>query len=346
MASDGNMYGMASLGGSNSDGVVFKCDTKGNISTLLNFNGRNGANPFYGKLLQASDGNLYGLTGSGGAYNNGVIFSISQSAGSAVYSFQTATGTDPSGSLIKTTDGTFYGMTQAGGAFNQGVIFKFTLSGGYDTLMSFNGVNGSTPYGSLVMANDGNMYGMTYAGGKFSDGNIFRLSVAGQFDTVASFNDNNGADPLGSLIQASDGNLYGMTNSGGPFNQGVVFKCTLGGTLDTLMSFNGNNGSYPKGDLLEVNLTEGIASIPHSGGNISVYPNPASNILNLKLNGIPNSTEKITITDVTGKTFITSTTHVAGNNNIQVNISGLSTSIYFINVISGSATQIEKFVKE
>ena len=57
-------YGVAPFGGAYNDGVLFKCDTAGNMTTLINFNGTNGANP-NGTLIQASDGNLYGVTEGG-----------------------------------------------------------------------------------------------------------------------------------------------------------------------------------------------------------------------------------------------------------------------------------------
>jgi len=61
--------------GENNFGVVFKIKKDGTgYEKLLDFNGINGANP-WGSLI--SDGvYLYGMTASGGAYQNGVIFKL------------------------------------------------------------------------------------------------------------------------------------------------------------------------------------------------------------------------------------------------------------------------------
>ncbi len=84
-ASDGNLYGLTSNGGAidqNSGlgyGTLFGCTLSGNLTSLLQFNGTtNGKNPD-GSLMQASDGNLYGMTSGGGESGNGTIFEYSLS---------------------------------------------------------------------------------------------------------------------------------------------------------------------------------------------------------------------------------------------------------------------------
>lgn len=45
------------------------------FTTLANFNGTNGRAP-EGALVQGTDGNLYGTTRDGGAYNHGTVFTV------------------------------------------------------------------------------------------------------------------------------------------------------------------------------------------------------------------------------------------------------------------------------
>ncbi len=70
-ASDGNFYGTTLGGGANGYGTVFKITASGALTTLYGLcsqtNCSDGANP-YAALVQASDGNLYGTTSSGGNY--------------------------------------------------------------------------------------------------------------------------------------------------------------------------------------------------------------------------------------------------------------------------------------
>jgi len=79
-ASDGNIYGTTPNYGTdplNIWGTVFKLTPAGAYSTLYAFtlHGSDGQIPNYG-LLQASDGNLYGTTQSGGDHSAGTVFKI------------------------------------------------------------------------------------------------------------------------------------------------------------------------------------------------------------------------------------------------------------------------------
>jgi hypothetical protein len=64
---------------------------------------------------------------------------------------------------------------------------------------------------------------------------------------------------------------------------------------------------------------------------ISVYPNPANNVLSVK--GI--DVQNIEVIDVTGKVFVSASTN-------SVNVSALSTGIYFAKINNSKAI---KFIK-
>jgi len=78
LGADGAFYGTTQFGGSSNVGAVFKVTTAGVMTTLVNFYGANGAQPWSG-LLRASDGNFYGTTSAGGASNLGTIFRMTPS---------------------------------------------------------------------------------------------------------------------------------------------------------------------------------------------------------------------------------------------------------------------------
>jgi uncharacterized repeat protein (TIGR03803 family) len=88
-----------------------------------------GANPMLSQLLQ-SGSTLYGMTGSGGDNDAGVIFKINTDGNGfrVLHGFSGGAddGAMPFGS-ISLSDLTLYGMTSAGGDSDWGVVFSFPL---------------------------------------------------------------------------------------------------------------------------------------------------------------------------------------------------------------------------
>ena len=248
-ASDGNFYGttaqggMTSQGGASYSGTVFKLSPAGSLTTLLSFDGSDGANPWTG-LTQGTDGNLYGTTTA----SYGSIYKITTGGViTTLCGFSNTNGglTEP-GTLLQASDGNFYG-TAAGGASGEGAVFKMTPSGGLTTLCSFGFPNGEYPVPGLIQAADGNFYGTTASGGISGYGTVFQMTPAGVLTTLCSFNGTNGSGPNG-LIQGPDQNFYGATAAGGSNNLGSIFMVTPSGTITTLYSFTGTggNGSNPQ----------------------------------------------------------------------------------------------------
>jgi uncharacterized repeat protein (TIGR03803 family) len=252
-ASDGNFYGTTINGGTSSDGTVFEITPGGAETVLYSFQGgaADGAHP-YSKLIQANDGNFYGMTAGGGASGVGTIFKITPSGTETVLHSFAGNPTDgayPSGSLLQASDGNFYGMTAQGGSSNTnlvgyGVVFKITPGGTETVLHSFGGPpsDGSSPAGALIQASDGNLYGLTPYGGSSNGGAVFKITPSGILTNLYFFQGGttDGIIPYGNLIQASDGNFYGTTSQGGgAADGGVVFKITPGGAETVLYSFQG-----------------------------------------------------------------------------------------------------------
>ena len=111
------------------------------LTTLVNFNGANGSGPYFGSLVQGIDGNFYGETAAGGAYNSGTIFRFDAIGTlTTLLSFTQTDGWDPDGGLVQATNGNFYGTALG----NYGTIFEITPSGVVTTLHAFNGKDGPT----------------------------------------------------------------------------------------------------------------------------------------------------------------------------------------------------------
>ena len=262
---DGSFYCVTE---STNEGAVFRMTGDGTLTSLVSFNGTNGASPV-AALVEGSDGNFYGTTYGGGTsyisptnqFGYGTIFKMTFNGRlTPLYSF---TGFDdgayPNG-LIQGTDGNFYGTTREGGANNAGTVFKMTANGSLTTLYSFTGENdGYAPVGGLVQASDGNFYGTTYGGGtndvlNDGDGTVFRITTNGTLTTLVSFNGVNGAGPITALVQGSDGILYGTTSYGGmsydgsqDSGYGTIYIITTNGAFTTLDSLDSTNGNLYSG---------------------------------------------------------------------------------------------------
>jgi uncharacterized repeat protein (TIGR03803 family) len=244
------------------------------LNTLLSFNGSNGEHPD-SSLIQATDGNFYGVTQNGGVTNQnctsggcGTVFKITSSGTlTTLYQFcslgNCADGANPYGYLVQGTDGNFYGTTIYGGANLNGTVFKITSTGTLTTLHSFAlFTDGAYPWAGLVQATDGNFYGTTTAGGIHVMGTVFKVTPGGALSNLYNFCTQpacaDGANPYAALVQGTDGNLYGTTTQGGNSSYvGTVFKITTSGALTTVHTFctlqNCADGEEPFAALRQAN---------------------------------------------------------------------------------------------
>jgi uncharacterized repeat protein (TIGR03803 family) len=265
-ATNGDLYGTTTAGGANGYGSVFKMSLRGAPTTIYSFCSQ-GAYPtcadgLYPEspLIQATNGDLYGTTTSGGVEFAGTIFRITpEGTLTTLYTFCAqggfcSDGGTPVAGLILATNGDFYGTTEQGGGINNsGTVFKVTADGALTTLYSFcsqtNCADGKTPTG-LIQAANGDLYGTTQSGGTTCNcGTVFKITLDGHLTTLVSFNGTDGLQPSG-LIQATDGDFYGTTYNLGTHSAGTVFKITAAGTLTTLYSFCAQSGCSDGGNPL------------------------------------------------------------------------------------------------
>jgi uncharacterized repeat protein (TIGR03803 family) len=274
-ASDGNLYGTTLQGGTSYVGTVFTISNLAGTPTesvIYSFTGGADGNGPSAAVIQASDGNLYGTTFSGGANNAGTVFEIANPAGtpteSVIYSFAGgADGAFPESSLIQASDGNLYGTTlnlYNVRTSNLGTVFTIVNLGGTPTesvIYGFALVDGANSDAALIQASDGNLYGTTKTGGTSDAGTVFRignLAGASTYSVIYSFTGGaDGKNPVAALIQASDGNLYGTTVHGGAGSPGygAIFKI---GNLSSTPTFSliytftgGSDGGNPYASLIE-----------------------------------------------------------------------------------------------
>jgi uncharacterized repeat protein (TIGR03803 family) len=270
-STSGKLFGTTSAGGAFSSGTVFTVTTGGTVKSLYSFCKLASCADGYGPrspLVQATNGNFYGVTFGGGPFGSfGTIYQITSSGAlTTLYTFCALSGCSdgesPYGGMVQALSGVLYGTTYGGGAHGGGTVFDIKTTGGTPTILySFCSLSqcadGDAPQATLIQGTDGNFYGSTYDGGAFTYyGNVFKITSAGVFTSLHSFDGTDGDEPIGGLTQATDGNFYGTTQVDGVNGYGTVYKITSGGTLTTLYNFCVSSGC-PDGSIPEDPLVQG-----------------------------------------------------------------------------------------
>jgi len=230
---NGDFYGTTNYGGNTACtsgcGTIFEITPTGALTTLHSFDGTDGAFPNW--LIQATDGNFYGTTSSGGANN------------------------ECSGGC-----GTVFKLTPGG-----------TLTTLYNFCSQASCNDGVTPGAGLVQAADGNFYGTTYGGGDSGWGTLFRIAPSGILTTLYNFcaqsNCNDGAQPEG-LVQGTDGSFYGTTDAGGTSGEcsngcGTVYSLSAG--LRPFVETQPTSGKVGKAVIILGSMLTGTTSVSFNG---------------------------------------------------------------------------------
>ena len=256
------VFGTTPNGGPGGLGTLFQLElpseslgTAASQKSILSFGSSDGSSPS-GRLLQASDGNFYGTTLTGGEFGLGTVFRLSPDGlMTTIASFDGINGDTPSGGLVQASNGDLYGTTEVGG-WGDGSIFRINLSTGQLTEVakfdSFDG-SGAIPLGGLTEAN-GSLWGTTDFGPTtfnedgmtFTDGSVFRIPLeGGNITTVATFTGENGEFPSSGLALDGNGYLYGVTEGGGAFESGTLFRVSsLDDAFEPIKSFNGTDEGW------------------------------------------------------------------------------------------------------
>jgi uncharacterized repeat protein (TIGR03803 family) len=270
LGADGKFYIASSTGGASGAGAVSSIAADGTIATLHSFTGSGSdGSTSYAKLIQASDGSLYGTTYVGGDDSRGTVFRVAlDGTYTTLYSFKKSgdDGILPYAGLFQAPDGNLYGTTLRGGTNDKGTVFRISLSGTYATVHSFTGSDGENPEGTLILGSNGELYGTTLAGGSDGRGTIYRVSTSGTFTSIYSFPqlgafstagvavNTTGANPRAALMLSTlDGNFYGTAYQGGAKGFGSVFRMTPAGAVTVLYSFTGptSGGSFPQAAVIQ-----------------------------------------------------------------------------------------------
>ena len=129
----GNLWGVTSAGGSQSNGAIFELTKNGSgfnpATTVYSFqtNGVDGVIS-YADVAFDAQGDLFGTTNGGGAHNLGTVFELAKGAATIVvlHAFATGEGAQPHGGPTVTASGGIFGDTYVGGASGSGEIYEIS----------------------------------------------------------------------------------------------------------------------------------------------------------------------------------------------------------------------------
>src|SRR5215471_9422588 len=166
LATDGYLYGTADGG---SAGTIFRVNQSGAFATVATLSS---GLWFAGRVIQASDGNLYALAGDT-YYATTLIRVTPEGAVTPVATFTWGTISNPN--IVEGADGAFYGTTRPIGD----TVFRVTTAGDVTTFANFHAIGLSDAKGALILGTDGNLYGTTSSA-------VFRVTPAGVVSQLAS----------------------------------------------------------------------------------------------------------------------------------------------------------------
>ena len=234
----------------------------GSATTLHRFGYQNGRQLEHNSLVITREGDVYGTTSLGGAYDSGTLFKLSSSGVlSAVYHFPVGSTQYPSRlrtPLVAADDGALYAVTYESSP--RLVRVDPALSEGSSTVLTtlhvFDAPAGwpTVQPDSLIAGHDGFLYGVTEAPPEGPFGEIKRLIY--RFDLATQQLQSFGTyEDVGPLLAAADG-VYG--NSGTAQDNGCtsysyeLFRLTPDGAREVLHAFPTDpNGYIPMSSLAE-----------------------------------------------------------------------------------------------
>ncbi|MBX3733241.1 MAG: tandem-95 repeat protein [Verrucomicrobiae bacterium] len=229
--SDGLLYGTTGNGGTAGMGTVFRLKRDGTDYVVLkSFDGSTEGGTPFSRVLEGSDGILYGTTYGGGSHGGGTVWRMNHDGtgfGVLRHLKPDTDGSGQFGGLTDGWDGWLYGTAPLGGAHGQGTIFRLSRDDGqFQVLRHLDGASdGAHPSSRLLGASDGLLYGTTEAGGTYGGGTIYRIAADGTgFAVLKHLNPPVDGEYMDSVMEGPDGFLYGSTSGAGEYGVGTLVR--------------------------------------------------------------------------------------------------------------------------
>lgn len=155
---------------------------------------------------------------------------------------------------------------------------------------------------------------------------------------IASYNDTAAAAVTEQIMWTKDESVNGFDNKVWPK---AVIMGTHAWYLNWTDEYKGvlvNSMLWALGETCDAFATEGVVATPKDAvaNNVSVYPNPATDMLNVKFDGAAS----VTLYDVTGKVVFTENY----TDNAAINVANLSTGVYVCSVVIDNVASTQRVI--
>jgi uncharacterized repeat protein (TIGR03803 family) len=358
-ATNGKLYGLTCAGGNNDKGVLFEYNpATGAFIKRIDFVGiTNGSNP-YGSLIQALNGNLYGMTSSGGINDYGVIFEFNpaNSLLTKKLDFNGINGICPLGDLINIAGCSLPTIhTQP---FNQtkcvGDSVNFIIVDSALCLRSYQWQKNSIDIPSATSAiykifnvalkDTGNYTCVVSTSGGNVTSNVAHLEVK-PIPVVNLGKDTTISSKQSITLKAGNGFDSYLWSNNAATNQIKIDSATFGLGKKTYWVKVTQKGCVGYDTILVTIAKNTSIDVPEANFAARIYPNPTNSIIYVDLSTVKKELI-IELTDMNGR--IVKSIKIQPNNyetSYKIDVSEFAEGLYFMHISNSEMSKVVKITK-
>lgn len=238
----------------------------------------------------------------------------------------------------------FQAVDQINASYKEAITYGYTIPATIDaTNVSISGGtvhNGGS--GNLGLRTGSNVYGNGWAS------YTLNVTTAGTYNIKFKVNSN--WSYTGSVKMYCDGVYLGTETVNTPGQISASYTVTLAQGLHSVRFYNISNAEVSLAEII-IGTGAGTKSVKVSetpvvlDNQISIYPNPASDVLNISVSSSNNSRVGIQLFDLRGKMVLNTEEELTeGDNTLKLNVSYLTDGLYFIRVKNGEFNLTQKVI--